>query len=286
MSSDRPASPSAPLASSGLSRLSADDIERFAVRLDEATLAARAVPQLTRERSFEVADGYAIQRAGIALRKLRGDDLVGLKMGLTSRAKAQQMGVHEPIYGHLTARMILDDAGTVLRADHVHPRVEPEIAYLLAQDLAGPVTPAQALAAVECCCCALELIDSRYQDFKFTLPDVVADNGSSSRFVLGSVRRPRDFDCGNLGMVLEKNGVVAEIGSSAAIYDHPARSLAALANQLALVGERLKAGMIVMTGGATAAIPLSPGDHVRVRVDGLGTAELFVAAAAAGEASQ
>lgn len=264
------------------SRLSLDDIERFAVRLDEATLAARAVPQLTIERPFDVADGYAIQRAGIALRKLRGDDLVGMKMGLTSRAKAQQMGVHEPIYGHLTARMILDDGGAVSRSDHVHPRVEPEVAYLLARDLAGPVTPAQALAAVDCCCCALELIDSRYQDFKFTLPDVVADNGSSSRFVLGSVRRPRDFDCGNLGMVLEKNGVVAEIGSSAAIYDHPARSLAALANQLALVGEKLKAGMIVMTGGATAAIALAPGDHVRVRVDGLGTAELFVGSSAAG----
>jgi 2-oxo-3-hexenedioate decarboxylase len=80
-------------------------------------------------------------------------------------------------------------------------------------------------------------------------------------------------------MVLEKNGAVVEIGSSAAIYDHPARSLAALANQLALVGERLKAGMIVMTGGATAAIVLAPGDHARVRVDGLGSAELFMAPA-------
>jgi 2-oxo-3-hexenedioate decarboxylase len=257
--------------------LSSDEIDARAARLDEATLAATAIPQLTAEKPVSVADGYLIQRAGIALRRLRGDPVVGMKMGLTSRAKAEQVGVREPIYGHLTQHMILDDGGSVERARHVHPRVEPEIAYLLARELRGPVTPAQALAAVDCCCCALELIDSRYRDFKFTLSDVVADNASSSRFVLGSLRRPRDFDCGNLGMLLEKNGVVAEVGSSAAIYDHPARSLAALANQLALVGEALQAGMIVMTGGATAAIPLAPGDHVRVRVDGLGSAELFMA---------
>jgi 2-oxo-3-hexenedioate decarboxylase len=257
--------------------LSSDEIDELAARLDRATETATAIPQLTREKEFGVADAYQIQRAGIALRKLRGDELVGMKMGLTSRAKAQQMGVHEPIYGHLTQRMILEDGGTVSRKSHVHPRVEPEVAYLLARDLEGPVSPAQALAAVDACCCALELIDSRYQDFKFTLPDVVADNGSSSRFVLGALRKPRDFDCGNLGMVMERNGAVAEIGSSAAIYDHPARSLAALANQLALVGEKLREGMIVMTGGATAAIALQPGDHVRVRVDGLGSAEFFVA---------
>jgi 2-oxo-3-hexenedioate decarboxylase len=259
--------------------LPSDDIDALAVRLDDATLAATAISQLTGSTSFDVADAYRIQRAGVALRKLRGDGLVGMKMGLTSRAKAAQMGVFEPIYGHLTQAMILDDGGTVDRKHHVHPRVEPEVAFLLARDLAGPVTPAQALAAVECSCAALELIDSRYLNFKFTLADVVADNGSSSRFVLGNTRRSRDFDTGNLGMVLEKNGVVMEIGSSAAILDHPARSLAALANQLALVGEVLKAGMIVMTGGATAAIALAPGDHVRARVDGLGSAEFFVAAA-------
>lgn len=254
-----------------------DIIDAFALRLDEAALNARAIPMLTAERAFDIATGYAIQRAGAALKKLRGDDVVGMKMGLTSRAKMTQMGVHEPIHGHLHERMTLEDGGTVLRKDHVHPRVEPEVAYLLAKDLEGPVTPAQALAAVECCCCALELIDSRYQDFKFTLPDVVADNASSSRFVLGAMRKGRDFDCGNLGMVLEKNGAVAEIGSSAAIYDHPARSLAALANQLASTGTPLRAGMVVLTGGATAAIALAPGDHVRVRVDGLGSAEFFVA---------
>jgi 2-oxo-3-hexenedioate decarboxylase len=199
-----------------------------------------------------------------------------MKMGLTSRPKMEQMGVHEPIYGHLTSAMVLEDGGTVERARHVHPRVEPEVACLLDRDLHGPVTAAQAVSAVACWCCALELIDSRYQDFKFTLPDVVADNASSSRFVLGALRRPRDIDVSNLGMVMSKNGAVAEVGSSAAIFDHPVRSLCALANQLAAVGEHLRASSVVLCGGATAAIPLAPGDHVALAVDGLGRCELFV----------
>ncbi len=258
--------------------LSPDLLDALAVQLDDAVLNTQAITKLTATNPFLLADGYRIQRAGIALRKLRGDDLVGLKMGLTSRAKMVQMKVDVPIYGHLTKSMILDDGGTVRRAHHIHPRVEPEIAYILGKDLEGPVTPAQALLAVDGCCCALELIDSRFENFQFTLEDVVADNGSSSRFVLGNVIKPRDFDCGNLGMIMEKNGIVAEIGSSAAIYDHPARSLAALANQLALLGEKLTAGMIVMTGGATAAIAVDVGDHIRVRVDGLGSAEFSVVA--------
>jgi 2-oxo-3-hexenedioate decarboxylase len=258
--------------------LADDHVDALAARLDDAVQGAVAVPKLTSAHALSLADAYRIQRAGIAIRKVRGDSLVGLKMGLTSRAKMVQMGVLVPIYGHLTKHMILEDGGTIHRAHHVHPRVEPEVAYLLGRDLEGPVTPAQALLAVDGVCAALEVIDSRYEKFQFTLEDVVADNASSSRFVLGSVTRPRDFDAGNLGMVMEKNGVAAEIGSSAAIYDHPARSLAALANQLAPLGEKLRAGMIVMTGGATAAIAVDVDDHVRVRVDGLGSAELFVVA--------
>ncbi len=249
-------------------------LQQFAQTLDDAVLAARAIEMLSAHTALSVDDGYRIQRAGIDLRKSRGDALVGMKMGLTSAAKMKQMNVSAPIYGHLTQRMLLQDGGRIQRAHHVHPRVEPEIVFLLGKDLTGPVTPAQALTHVEGICIALELIDSRYQDFKFTLPDVVADNASSARFVLGSTLAPRDFDVGNLGMVMEKNGVLAEAGSSAAILDHPARSLAAMANLLAPHGESLKAGMIFLSGGATAAIPLHVGDHVRLRVQNLGTVDV------------
>jgi 2-oxo-3-hexenedioate decarboxylase len=255
--------------------LTQDQIDAFAQRLDDAQQSAKAIPMLTAETAFSVEDGYRIQRAGIVLRKLRADTLVGMKMGLTSLAKMKQMNVSEPIYGHLTKSMILEDGGRVKKLDHVHPRVEPEIVFLLAKDLEGPVTPAQALMAVDGITIALELIDSRYQDFKFTLADVVADNASSSRFVLGSTVRARDFDVANLGMVMERNGQLAECGSSSAILEHPARSLAAMANQLMPHGEKLRAGSIVLAGGATAAIALQPGDHVRLRVEDLGRVDVF-----------
>lgn len=257
--------------------LDEDTIDRLAARLDEAVERATAIPMLTAEHELSLDDAYRVQRAGIALRKVRGEVLVGMKMGLTSRAKMEQMGVHAPIYGHLTSAMRCDDGGAFEKQAHCHPRVEPEVAFLLARDLEGPVSPAEAMLAVDGVCAALEVIDSRYQDFKFTLPDVVADNASSARFVLGNtLRRASELDLGNLGMVMEINGQVSQIGSSAAIYEHPARSLATLANLLAEVGEKLKAGQIVLAGGATAAVALSVGDRVRLRVDGLGSASFEV----------
>ena len=121
------------------------------------------------------------------------------------------------------------------------------------------------------------MIDSRYRDFKFTLGDVIADNASSSRFVLGPARvKPDTVELDNLGMVMEINGTAAQIGSSAAIYENPANSLAELANLLAPLGKHLKAGWVVMAGGATAAEHLKAGDKVCLRVDGLGTAEFGV----------
>jgi 2-oxo-3-hexenedioate decarboxylase len=200
-----------------------------------------------------------------------------MKMGLTSRAKMEQMGVHEPIYGHLTSSMIVNDGGVIRLSELCHPRVEPEVAFIMKEDLRGPVTPAQALRAVAGACAALEVIDSRFKDFKFTLPDVIADNTSASRFVLGSELVSVDgVNLGNLGMIMEINGAIVEIGSSAAIYEHPARSLAELANMLARRGEHLMAGQIILTGGATAAVAVKEGDRVRLVVEELGTAEFRV----------
>lgn len=254
-----------------------ETIDALAARLDEAVENASAISMLTAEHALGLDDAYRVQRAGIALRKVRGETLTGMKMGLTSKAKMEQMGVHAPIYGHLTEAMRLDDGGVLDKRAHCHPRCEPEVAFLLGKDLAGPVSPAEALLAVDGVCAALEIIDSRYQDFKFTLPDVVADNASSARFVLGTtVKRSADIDLGNLGMVMELNGQISQIGSSAAIYEHPARSLATLANLLAELGETLKAGQVVLAGGATQAIAVHEGDRVLLRVDALGTTSFSV----------
>jgi 2-oxo-3-hexenedioate decarboxylase len=190
-------------------------------------------------------------------------------MGFTSRAKIVQMGVSDMLWGRLTSGMIVEDGGPIRRAAYVHPRVEPEIAFLLKKELVGRVTVVQALAAVEAVAPAMEIIDSRYRDFKFSLIDVVADNASSSGFVTGAWHRP-DIDLANLGMVMSFNGRAVQIGSSAAILGHPARALVAAARFAAEAGEPLQPGWIVMAGGATAAEALQPGVWAETEVQHLG----------------
>lgn len=256
-----------------------DSIQELAAIVDDAAREVRSIPMLTaRHPDLTIAEAYKVQRASMGRRLERGERLVGMKMGLTSLAKMKQMGVHDPIYGHLTSSMELGDGATITKSNYCHPRIEPEIAFILGEDLHGPTTPQRAMAAVKGVCAALEVIDSRYENFTFTLIDVVADNASSTGFALGSTLvAPEGFDIGNLGMVMEINGQVRETGSSAAIFEHPARSLARLADMLAEEGEHLKAGQIVLAGGATAAVALDAGDHVRLVVEGLGTVEIRVA---------
>jgi len=245
------------------------DIQILASTVDSAAREARAIAQLSAQSAFTLDEAYAVQKASIGLRLARGERRVGLKMGFTSRAKALQMGVSDLIWGRLTDGMIIEDGGSIDFSRYVHPRVEPEIAFLLKAPLSGAVTPAQALAGVEAIAPAMELIDSRYENFKFSLEDVVADNSSSSGFVVGPWHRP-DVDFSNLGMVLCFDGRPVQIGSSAAILGHPLRSLVAAARMAAAGGERLEAGWIVMAGGATAAEALRPGIFVETEVQHLG----------------
>lgn len=250
-------------------------IPAIAERLDDAARTATATHQLSEPLTLDEA--YAIQKASMERRYARGERRIGIKMGLTSRAKMAQMGVHEVVWGRLTDRMLVDDGGTIDHGAFVHPRAEPEIAFLLARPLSGRLTPMAALAAVEAIAPALEIIDSRYENFKFSLTDTIADNSSSSAFVVGSWGDPRT-DFSNLGIVLALDGTPKQIGSTAAILGHPIRSLLAAARVAEAAGEPLQAGDIIMAGGATAAEALSPGQHVRVDMEKLGTAEFYVGA--------
>jgi len=232
---------------------------------------ATAVPQLTEEHpNLTVEDAYAIQALSMERRYGRGERRVGIKMGLTSRAKMQQVGVSEAVWGRLTSAMRLAEGGDLIRGRYIHPRAEPEIAYIMGKELAGEVSPAEALAAVEAVAPAVEIIDSRFRNFKFTLPDVVADNSSSSGFILGAWAKP-DTDMSNTGIVMEVDGRPVQIGSSAAILGNPIRSLVAAARAVALAGERLEPGDIVFGGEATAAHPLTPGEYVRAWFQDLGS---------------
>lgn len=246
--------------------------------VDEAAREGRTIEQLTaREDGLDVATAYEVQRMSMERRLARSERVVGMKMGLTSRAKMEQVGVHEPIYGHLTDGMVVRDGETISMEGRCHPRAEPEVAFIMDRPIAGKVSDAEAVSAVRGVTAAIEIIDSRYENFSFTLPDVVADNTSASGFILGNHVVPiGDLNLGNLGITLEVNGEVAETGSSAAIYDHPVRSLVELIHMLSRVGSGLNAGDIVLAGAATAAVHLKPGDHVRALVEELGTAQFFV----------
>ena len=259
-------------------RRTAAEINTIAKSLDTAQRRAKPIAQLSSKKSgvISLADAYRTQARAIALREKRGEKRTGVKMGLTSRAKAAQMGVFEPVYGRLTDGMLVQDGGTIEYDDYCHPRVEPEIAYLLKSPISGMLSPAEAMTHVAAVAPAIEIIDSRYRDFKFSLEDVVADNTSASGYILGPWAAP-DIDTGNLGMVLEFNGRTVEIGSSAAILSHPERSLAEAARFAAETGDTLEAGYIVLAGAASAAVALTPDTHVKLTVEAIGSAGFTVA---------
>ena len=249
----------------------------FAKLLDEAAHRAQAVAQIDPKGELSLEDAYAIQSESIRRRSARGERRVGVKMGFTSRAKMLQMGIDDVIWGRLSSGMQVEEGGAVKFSRFVHPRVEPELAFVLKKPLAGDITAVEALAAVEAVAPALEIIDSRYTDFKFTLPDVIADNASSSGFVIGAWSDPHQ-DFSNLGLTLNIDGRVVQVGSSAAILGHPLRSLVAAARLSAAVGEPLQAGWVVMAGGATPAEWIRPGQYVSVEMERLGVAGFHVEA--------
>lgn len=250
------------------------ELAALAERLDEAARTATAVAQL--DEPLTIDDAYAVQAASLARRYERGERRIGVKMGMTSRAKMEQMGLTDLIWGRLTDAMLVDDGGTIDRSRFVHPRVEPEVAFLLGEPLGEVVTPMAARAALAGIAPALEIIDSRYRDFRFSLTDVIADNSSSSAFVTGTWADP-STDVSNLGLVLSVGGDAREIGSTAAILGDPIRSLVSAARLAARAGEPLQAGDVILAGGATAAVPLTPGDHVNLEVQSLGRAAFRVA---------
>jgi 2-oxo-3-hexenedioate decarboxylase len=253
--------------------------QELARLLDQARLEARAVPPLTRAHpELPLRDAYAIQAEGIRLRTAQGERVVGLKMGLTSEAKRKQMNLDSPVYGVLTDRMQLAAGGVFRLPGSIHPKIEPEIAFRTSRELRGRITREQALEACSSAMAAMELLDSRYIDFKyFSLPDVVADNSSSSMFVLGTTERPpRELDLPRLQMTMEVNGQVVQSALSNAISGDPLISVVQLCELLDERGESLPAGSIVLAGAATAAHMLQPGDQVRLTVEGLGSVSLSV----------
>lgn len=257
-----------------MSTLSTEEIQRLAEHLENAELQVHDVTKITDDYpDMDFEDAYDIQWEIRRRKEARGTRIVGMKMGLTSWAKMAQMGVEQPCYGFLADYFSVADGSAIDISKLIHPKVEAEIAFVTSKPLKGPgVHVADVLAATDFILPAVEVIDSRYRDFKFDLKSVVADNSSSSRFVTGGVRSSLDgMDLRTLGVVMEKNGEIVEMATGAAVLGNPAESVAMLANMLAARGEELPAGTFVMTGGVTAAVAVTAGDQILVRYHGLGT---------------
>jgi 2-oxo-3-hexenedioate decarboxylase len=220
---------------------------------------------------FDLASAYAVQR----LLRDEAGPLAGWKLGVTSRAKQVQVGVDAPVRGYLTASDGLDLGEPLVVAKHIQPRAEPEIVFIMGADLAGPsVTSSAVLAATASVAVGIEILDSRYTDYKFTMPDVVADNTSAGRYLVGSAVTAAGLDLRLIGVMLEHNGEVVATAAGAAALGHPAAAVAWLVRSLAAENEGLRAGDIVLSGGLTAAVPLRAGDVVTATADRLGSIEL------------
>jgi len=249
----------------------------LAARLIEAADKRTGIEALTTTAGpFDVATAYQVQDAVVADRVGRGAAVVGAKLGLTSVAKQRQMKVDEPLYGWLTGEMAID-VGQLLHCERfIQPRCEPEIAFVLRADLAGAhVGAAQVLAATAAVYPAIDVLDSRFSGYSFTLPDVIADNASGAGFVVGGqATDPFGVDLRLTGVVLEKNGELVATAAGAAVLGHPAASVAWLVRALAARGRGLTAGQVVLSGALTEAVAVAPGDVVVARFDWLGTIEL------------
>ena len=257
--------------------LHAQTVAALAQRLDECALHARDTTKITDDHpDMDWADAYAVQDALCARQMQRGARLVGYKAGLTSFAKMRQMGVDTPVFGYLLDAHAVPDGGECRVAELIHPKVEPEIAFVLGRELAGPGCHIGAvLAATDFVLAGIEVIDSRYRDFKFDLKSVIADNTSAARFVVGG--QPLAVygrDLRTTGVVLEKNGRPVAFGAGAAVLGHPATAVAMLANHLGARGESLPAGSVVLSGGITEAVAVAAGDHVCLKLQGAGSTSL------------
>lgn len=260
--------------------LSAQIREELAAELAQAERSRVPISPLTAAQpGIDVVDAYEIQLINIRQRIAEGARVVGHKVGLSSEAMQQMMGVDEPDYGHLLNEMQVFEDKPVKASNYLYPRVEVEVAFILAEDLPGAdCTEEDVLAATEAFAPAIELIDSRISDWKIKLCDTIADNASSAGFVLGKKRvKPGDIDIKNIDAALTKNGEVVAQGRSDAVLGNPVTAVAWLARKVESFGVRLKAGDIVLPGTATRAIDVHAGDDCVAEFAGLGSVRLVFA---------
>ena len=254
-----------------------DIVDMLADALDAAGREASPIePPAKTMPGLSLDDAYAIQRAGRMLREARGERVVGRKIGLTSVAMQEMLGVEQPDFGYLTDAMVAPSAATFSAATLIAPRVETEVAFRLGADLTADADREAVLAATEAIAPAIEVIDSRVADWRIGIVDTVADNASAARVVIGSFVAYTGQDLVAMeasSVVYRGSGATERVsGRGGAVLGHPAEAVAWLAAALDRYGEQPRAGDIILPGAAAAALTVSAGDRAQATVPGLGTA--------------
>ncbi len=232
-----------------------------------------------RHPDMSIEDGYAIQRAWVALEKADGRFIKGRKIGLTSRAMQLSSQINEPDYAPLMDDMFFEQGGDIPIKCFIAPRIEVELAFILGKPLRGPgVTLTDVLAATDYVCPAIEIIDARIEQFDRDTKamrkvfDTISDFAANAGIVLGGRPvRPDAVDLRWVGAMLFKNGIIEETGLAAAVLNHPATGVAWLANKIAPHGEGLNAGDVVLAGSFTRPTPAVAGDTLHADYGPLGT---------------
>ncbi|WP_419887682.1 2-keto-4-pentenoate hydratase [Neobacillus niacini] len=248
-------------------------IQHFAAKLTQAEATRVGIDPITStDPDITVNEAYHIQLENIKKRVKEGRKIVGKKIGLTSVAVQKLLGVNEPDYGHLLDTMVIENGGNISCETMIQPKVEGEIAFILKHDLKGPnVTVLDVLQATDYVVPALEIVDSRIQDWKIKLQDTVADNASSGFYVLGGKpTKITDINLELMGMALYQNGEVVNTGVGAAALGNPATCVAWLANRLSDYDIPLKAGEVILSGALSGMVVAKPGDTFTARFAHLG----------------
>lgn len=250
-------------------------IEQLGDQLFDALRERRTLAPLTlRHPGITIDDAYRVSLRLLARREREGERVIGKKIGVTSRAVQEMLGVFQPDFGFLTDAMQVADGASVSLAGSrlIQPRAEGEIAFMLRSDLRGPgVTREQVLDATAWVAPCFEIVDSRIENWQIRIQDTVADNASCGVFVVGGRRtEPRALDLAAASMRMWKNGEPCGSGTGAAVQGHPAEAVAWLANTLGAFGIPFRAGELILSGSLAALVPAAAGDRFTMEIEGLG----------------
>lgn len=260
------------------------DILAEAKRLHKAEKDRKQVEATTiAHPKMDVGDAYKVQKAWMDIKKKEGRTVAGYKIGLTSRAMQQVMGIDEPDYGTLLDDMVFEEGSTIEAAQFLDPKIEVELAFILNKELKGDnISVTDVLNATDYVVPALELIAARsYRvhpktGYKRTVRDTISDNAANGGVILGGrPMRPDDLDLRWVGAMMSRNGVIEESGVSGAVLNHPAKGIAWLAKKYAAHNISLKPGQIILAGSFTRPVNIRPGDTFTVDYGKMGTISLY-----------